>query len=138
MSDSEDARSGDYLTERGKQAAIEMFGPGGDTFMERNNRRWADKVDPDWARIMNEFIINGCYSRNILPTDVRELCAVAALTVLARTDELTAHIRIALRSNPPEKVREVLLQMSVYGGMPVALDALRVFDRVMAQPEADY
>ena len=138
MSDSEDARSGDYLTERGKQAAIEMFGPGGDTFMERNNRRWAEKIDPDWARIMNEFIINGCYSRNILPTDVRELCAVAALTVLARTDELTAHIRIALRSNPPEKVREVLLQMSVYGGMPVALDALRVFDRVMAQPEADY
>ena len=138
MSDSDQAPGGDYLSERGRQAAIEMLGSGGDAFMERNNRRWAERVDPDWARIMNEFIINGCYSRNILPTDVRELCAVAALTVLARTDELTAHIRIALRSNPPEKVREVLLQMSVYGGMPVALDALRIFDRVMAQPDAEY
>ena len=64
--------------------------------MERNNRRWAERVDADWARIMSEFIINGCYSRNILPTDVRELCAVAALTVLNRTDEsipssLTGH-----------------------------------------------
>ena len=137
MSDGESA-SGNYVSERGRQAAVEMFGPGGDEFMERNNRRWADRVDADWARIMNEFIINGCYSRNILPTDVRELCAVAALTVLARTDELTAHIRIALRSNPPEQVREVLLQMSVYGGMPVALDALRIFDRVMAEPDADF
>jgi 4-carboxymuconolactone decarboxylase len=115
-----------------------MFGPGGDAFMERNNRRWAERVDPDWARIMNEFIINGMYSRNVLPTDVRELCAVAALTVLARTDELKAHIRIALRSNPPDKVREVLLQMSVYGGMPVALDALRIFEQVMADRDADH
>jgi 4-carboxymuconolactone decarboxylase len=138
VSDGDATTGGDYLSERGRQAAVEMFGPGGDAFMERNNRRWAERVDPDWARIMNEFIINGCYSRNILPTDVRELCAVAALTVLARSDELTAHIRIALRSNPPEKVREVLLQMAVYGGMPVALDALRIFDRVIAEPDADY
>ncbi|MEO5839807.1 MAG: carboxymuconolactone decarboxylase family protein [Acidimicrobiales bacterium] len=137
MSDGDAMTGGEYVTERGRQAAVEMFGPGGDTFMERNNRRWAERVDPDWARIMSEFIINGCYSRNILPTDVRELCAVAALTVLARTDELTAHIRIALRSNPPEKVREVLLQMSVYGGMPVALDALRIYDRVIAEPDSD-
>ena len=129
---------GNYVTERGRQAAIEMFGPGGDEFMERNNRRWAERVDEDWARIMSEFIMNGCYSRNILPTAVRELCAVAALTALARTEELTAHIRIALRSNPPEQVREVILQMSVYGGMPVALDALRIFERVMANPDADY
>lgn len=127
-----------YMSQRGRQAAIEMFGPGGDEFMERNNRRWAERVDADWARIMSEFIMNGCYSRNILPTPVRELCAVAALTALARTEELTAHIRIALRSNPPEQVREVILQMSVYGGMPVALDALRIFDRVMANPDVDY
>jgi 4-carboxymuconolactone decarboxylase len=136
--ESDDIPGDEYVSERGRRAAVEMFGAGGDAFMERNNRRWAERVDPDWARIMSEIIINGCYSRNILPTDVRELCAVAALTVLARTDELTAHIRIALRSNPPEQVREVLLQMSVYGGMPVALDALRIYDRVMAEPDVDY
>ena len=80
-----DMNDGNIVSERGRQAAIEMFGPGGDAFMERNNRRWADRVDPDWARIMNEFIIDGLYSRNVLSTDVRELCAVAALTVLVMT-----------------------------------------------------
>ena len=54
--------------------------------------------------------------------------------MLQRKEELTAHIRIALQSNPPEQVREVILQMAVYGGMPVALDALRIFETI--GPEA--
>src|ERR1039458_3922055 len=123
-----------YLTERGRRAAREMFGDGGDDFMESHNRGWADQVDADWARIMNEYLMEGLYSRDVLPTSTRELCAVAALTVLGRTDELKAHLRIALRTNPPEQVREVVLQMSVYGGMPVALHALKLYDSVMAAP----
>jgi 3-oxoadipate enol-lactonase/4-carboxymuconolactone decarboxylase len=120
-----------YLTERGRRAAKEMFGDGGDEFMEAHNRGWAEHVDADWARIMNEYLMEGLYSRGILPTAARELCAVAALTVLGRTEELEAHLRIALRSNPPEQVREVVLQMSVYGGMPVALGALRLYDAIV-------
>jgi alkylhydroperoxidase/carboxymuconolactone decarboxylase family protein YurZ len=125
------------VSERGRRAANEMFGPGGDEHMEANAQRWVRRVDADWARIINAFIINGLYSRDVLPTSTRELCAVAALTVLQRTEELTTHIRIALRSNPPEQVREVILQMAVYGGMPVALDAMRVFEAVTAGTDDD-
>ena len=122
-----------YLTERGRRAGREMFGDGGDDFMEANNRSWSERVDPDWARIMNGLLMEGLYSRNVLPTATRELCAVAALTVLQRSEELEAHVRIALRSNPPEQVREVILQMSVYGGLPVALHALRLFESIVAE-----
>jgi 4-carboxymuconolactone decarboxylase len=122
------------VTDRGRRAANEMFGPGGDDYFEANAQRWVSRVDADWARIINGFVINGLYSRQVLPTSTRELCAVAALTVLQRKEELTAHIRIALQSNPPEQVREVILQMAVYGGMPVALDALRIFETI--GPEA--
>ncbi|HEY2303743.1 MAG TPA: carboxymuconolactone decarboxylase family protein [Acidimicrobiales bacterium] len=121
-----------YLTERGRQAARQMFGDGGDDFMERHNQEWAERVDADWARIMTQFLMEGLYSRDVLPTSTRELCAVAALTVLGRTEELEAHLRIALSVNPPEQVREVVLQMSVYGGMPVALHALRMYDGLVA------
>ncbi|HEV8297095.1 MAG TPA: carboxymuconolactone decarboxylase family protein [Acidimicrobiales bacterium] len=131
MNDESDGTA--YLEDRGRRAATEMFGPDGPALMERNNRRWAERVDEDWAGIISRFIINGLYSRDVLHTDVRELCAVAALTVLNRTEELTAHIGIALNSNPPEVVREVILQMSVYGGFPVALDALRIYDRLVAE-----
>lgn len=101
--------------------------------MERHNQQWAERIDADWARIINGFLFEGLYSRGILPTAVRELCAVAALTVLGRTEELQAHLRVALRSNPPEQVREVLLQMSVYGGMPVALHGLRLYEAILSE-----
>jgi 4-carboxymuconolactone decarboxylase len=127
--------AGPYLTPAGARAATEMFGDGGDEFMERNAQRWTERVDESWARIINGWIINGCYARGVLPTAIRELCAVAALTALGHREELDAHIRIALRSNPPEHVREVILQMGVYGGMPVALEGLRVFERIVAEDE---
>jgi 4-carboxymuconolactone decarboxylase len=122
-----------YLTERGRRTARQMFGEGGDDFMERHNRGWGERIDADWARIINEYLMEGLYSRDVLSTPTRELCAVAALTVLQRTEELEAHLRIALRGNPPEQVREVILQMSVYGGMPVTMHALRLFEAVMAE-----
>jgi 4-carboxymuconolactone decarboxylase len=123
----------DFVTDRGRQAAIEMWGPTGGDRMEANNRAWAERVDDDWAHIISDFIINGMYSRNVLPTATRELCAVAALTVLQRMDELSAHIRIALRSNPEHIVREVILQMCVYGGIPVTTNAMRLFESILAE-----
>jgi 4-carboxymuconolactone decarboxylase len=92
-----------------------------------------NRVDEDWAKIISDFVINGMYSRGVLPTAVRELCAVAALTAIGRMDELKAHIRIALRSNPPEHVREAILQMSVYGGVPAAQSGMRLFEQVIAE-----
>jgi 4-carboxymuconolactone decarboxylase len=129
--------AGPYVTPAGARAANEMFGEGGNELMERNARRWAERVDDSWARIINGWIINGCYARGVLPTATRELCAVAALTALGATEELDAHIRIALNSNSPEHVREVILQMGVYGGMPVALAGLRAFERITAEEAYD-
>ena len=111
-----------YVTPAGAQAAFEMFGDGGPEQMEGNAQRWVTRVDESWASIITGYIINGMYARNVLPTATRELCAVAALTVLGQSRELEHHIRIALKSNPPEQVREVILQMSVYGGIPAALE----------------
>jgi 4-carboxymuconolactone decarboxylase len=122
-----------YVSEGGALAAFEMLGAGGPEQFEANAERWVARVDESWARIITGYVINGMYARGVLPTSTRELCAVAALTVLGRDSELEHHIRFALRSNPPEQVREVILQMSVYAGVPVALDSMRVFEAVRAE-----
>jgi len=127
------AVSEEYLTPAGARAAEEMFGDGGPEVMENNARRWETRVDESFAGIITGFVINGMYSRDVLPTAIRELCAVAACAVLGRSEELAAHVRIALRSNEPEIVREVILQMAVYGGVPAALDGMRIFERVIAE-----
>jgi 4-carboxymuconolactone decarboxylase len=127
---------GPFITEAGGRTAEELLGHGGRAVVEANAERWAERVDDSWARIISDFVVNGMYTRHVLPTAVRELCAVAALTVLGHTDELETHIRFALRGNPPEHVREVIIQMAVYGGVPGTREGMRIFENVFGASNA--
>ena len=49
------------------------------------------------------------------------------LAALAHEDELALHVRAALRNGlRQEQIREVLLQVAVYAGVPAANHAFRV------------
>jgi alkylhydroperoxidase/carboxymuconolactone decarboxylase family protein YurZ len=126
----------EYITERGRRAVREMFGPDSDGMLDAYAQRWTDRVDADWTRIIVGYVTEGMYSRQVLSPGQRELCAVAALTVLQRTEELERHIDIALNTNRVEEVREVILQMSVYGGVPVTFSTLTILDKVLADRAA--
>ncbi len=80
------------------------------------------------------------YARDVLTQRERELCAVAALCVLNRTNELRSHIIAAVRAGATQaEVAEVILQMSTYGGMPVCIEGLwiarQVFEKSSATPK---
>ncbi len=126
----------DYITDRGRRTVREMFNSDSDEQLEAYARRLAERTDDDWARTMIGYITEGMYARQVLTTAQRELCAVAALTVLQRTEELEGHLDIALNSSPVEQVREVVLQMSVYGGVPVTFTTLDLLDKVLAKRAA--
>jgi alkylhydroperoxidase/carboxymuconolactone decarboxylase family protein YurZ len=80
-------------------------------------------------------VFGNLYARDVLTQRERELCAVAALCVLNRANELKGHIIAAIRAGATQKeVAEVLLQMSTYGGMPVCLEGLVIARQVF---EAD-
>ena len=96
-------------------------------------REWTARLDADWCHAVCDFSINGIYTRSELPTAMRELCAVACLTVMQETEALAAHIRISLGMHPPTVVRGVVLQMAVVAGIPIAVKGLRVFERVVAE-----
>jgi 4-carboxymuconolactone decarboxylase len=129
-----------HLTERGRVAAREMGGERGVEGVEAYHRMWAEEVDEDLASIFTDFTTNGMYARRVLPVATRQLCAVAALTVLQRDDQLESHLRVALRHNPPEVVREVIVQMAMYGGFPTTLSAIAILRRILAEdpsPDGD-
>ncbi len=96
----------------------------------------------DYFDIPADFInhvFGNLYARDVLTQRERELCAVAALCVLNRANELKSHIIAAVRAGATTaEVAEVLLQMSTYGGMPVCLEGLQiareVFEKETAQP----
>src|SRR5262249_9530923 len=124
-----------YLTESGADTAEELY-EGGREHLEGYARALAERVDEGFARTTFDFVLNAMYSRGVLSSGIRELCAVAALTALGRHPELRGHIRSALRTNPAEHVREAILQMSVYAGYPAMLEGLDVFDEVLAEVSA--
>ena len=92
------------------------------------------EFDPELARHISMFYTGRLYSREVLSQKQRELCAVAALTILDRAAELRAHIAAALNVGATrEEVAEVIFQMMTYGGVPVTVEGLRALKEVLAQ-----
>jgi 4-carboxymuconolactone decarboxylase len=90
------------------------------------------QFDPELARHISMFFTGRLYAREVLPQKVRELCAVAALTVLNRTDELRLHIQAALNVGATKhEVAEVIFQMLTYGGVPTMVEGLKAAKEVL-------
>ena len=92
------------------------------------------RFDPSWAELFRSYVLDGMYERTVIPQQTRELCAVAALAALDRPGPLRDHIKGALRHGAtPAEVTEVITQVSVYGGFPVALAALTALEDVLGE-----
>ena len=92
------------------------------------------KFDKDLARELSMFFTGKLYSREVISQKQRELCAVASLTVLHRPKELGIHIQAALNVGATrQEVAEVIFQQATYGGMPVVVDALEVYGKVLTE-----
>jgi len=84
------------------------------------------QFDAVLAKKLSEFFVGGLYQREILPQRERELCAVAALTVLRCQDELRLHIHAARNKGATrEEITEVIFQMLSYGGAPSLVQGLK-------------
>jgi 4-carboxymuconolactone decarboxylase len=76
------------------------------------------------------------WCRDGLDLKTRSLVTVSILTALGRAHELKGHLRGALNNGAtPEEIREVLLHAAVYCGMPLAVDAFRTAQEVMAEAQ---
>ncbi len=90
-----------------------------------------EALDPEFRRLFEDFVFGGMYSRQVLDQKTRELCALAALVVLVRNNQIESHIRASLNAGANrEELKEVILQMMVYGGAPVTLNGLQVMERL--------
>jgi alkylhydroperoxidase/carboxymuconolactone decarboxylase family protein YurZ len=66
------------------------------------------------------------------------MITLTALAVLRQEQELAMHVRAALRNGlSPRQIREVLLQVAVYAGVPAANRAFAVAQEVLAAEGRD-
>jgi 4-carboxymuconolactone decarboxylase len=74
------------------------------------------------------------WSRPGLSRAERSIVTLTALAVLRQEEELAMHLRAALRNGlTPEQIREVLLQVGVYAGIPAANRAFAIAQRILAE-----
>jgi 4-carboxymuconolactone decarboxylase len=74
------------------------------------------------------------WSRPGLSRAERSIITLTALAVLRQEEELALHLRAALRNGlTPDQIREVLLQVGVYAGIPAANRAFAIAQRILAE-----
>ncbi|MEP7731477.1 carboxymuconolactone decarboxylase family protein [Marinomonas primoryensis] len=84
----------------------------------------------DFTRPLQELVTENCWgevwTRDVLPKRTRSLITIATLAALKAPTELKAHVRGALRNGcSEEEIQEVLLQSTVYCGVPAGIEAFR-------------
>ena len=87
----------------------------------------ADEFNAPLQRLVTEYCWGAVWGREDLPKKTRSMLNLAMLSILNRPNELKAHVGGALRNGVSKaEIREVLLQVAIYGGVPAAVDSFRV------------
>ena len=97
----------------------------GDEYVDR-----AIDAATDFNRPLQDMVTENCWgevwTRPALPPQTRSLITIATLAALKASTELKVHVRGALRNGCSEaEIQEVLLQSTVYCGVPSGIEAFR-------------
>ncbi|MGE2733885.1 carboxymuconolactone decarboxylase family protein [Mycolicibacterium vaccae] len=94
----------------------------------------ADDFGAPLQDLVTEYCWGAVWGREGLTRQTRSMLNLAMLAVLNRPHELRTHLRGALNNGVTrEEIREVLLQVGVYAGIPAAVDSFRVAREVFAE-----
>jgi 4-carboxymuconolactone decarboxylase len=76
------------------------------------------------------------WSRPGLSRAERSIVTLAVLAALQHEGELALHVKAARRNGlSPEQIQEILLQVAVYAGVPVANRAFPIAQRALAEAD---
>lgn len=95
----------------------------------------------DFSRPMQELSTEYCWgyvwTRPGLQLRERSLINLAMISALNRPHELKLHVKAALNNGlSREEIREVLLQVAVYCGVPAGIDSTRIAREAFAEVDA--
>ena len=90
-------------------------------------------LDADFQRFITEVAWGGVWSRPGLDRRTRHLLTIAMLAALDKHDELAMHIAATVRTGVTlDELKEVLIQVAIYAGVPSANAAFALAKRVLA------
>ena len=98
----------------------------GDAHVDRSMAA-ASSFTRDFQEFLTEYAWGGVWTRPGLDRHTRSCITVAMLAALGHHDELKLHLRGALNNRVTvDELKEILLQVAVYAGVPAANTAFRI------------
>ena len=96
----------------------------------------ADKYTQPLQEIVNEYVWGAVWTRPGLPPRERSMITISMLTALNRPAELRTHISAALTNGVTrDEIKEVLVQVGAYCGIPAALEAFKIATEVFREAD---
>ena len=87
----------------------------------------ADDFNRPLQELVTEYCWGAVWGRDELPKKTRSMLNLAMISVLNRPHELKIHVKGAIKNGcTKDEIREVLLQVAIYGGVPAAVDSFRI------------
>jgi 4-carboxymuconolactone decarboxylase len=117
-------------TERGMQVRREVLG---DAHVDRAVAGTTPFTEP-FQDFITRYAWGEIWSRPGLSRQERSIVTLAVLAALQHEHELAMHVKAARRNGlTPEQIQEILLQVAVYAGVPVANRAFPIAQRALAE-----
>ena len=123
----------DELFEKGLEIRKSVLG----AEFEEKSIAAADDFNMPMQRLTTEYCWGACWGREEgLPKKTRSMLNIAMLAVLNRPHEFKMHVRGAIRNGvSKDEIREILLQVAIYGGIPAGVDSFRNAKEALAEME---
>jgi len=105
----------------------------GDEYVDRATQS-ASEFNKPLQQLVTEYCWGDVWGRPGLDRRTRSLINLAMISALNRPHELRLHVAGALRNGvTTDEIREVLLQVTIYCGVPAGVDAFRTAREVFAE-----
>lgn len=91
----------------------------------------------DFQELITETAWGNVWSRNTIPLRERSMLTIALLAALGHYDEVAMHVRATRNTGASlEDIKEVLLHVAIYAGVPAANHAFKIAAKAYAEIEA--
>jgi 4-carboxymuconolactone decarboxylase len=96
----------------------------------------ADDFNRPMQELTTEYCWGAVWGRETLPRKTRSMINLAMISALNRPHEFRTHVKGALRNGvTKDEIREVLLQVAIYCGIPAGVDSFRIAREAFTEME---
>ena len=114
--------------ERGLKCRKEVLG---DVYVEASLNK-ADDFNRDFQEMVTEYCWGGTWGRGVLSKRDRSILNLGMLAGLGKSHEFKLHFKGAITNGlSMEDLREILIQIGVYCGIPAGIEAYRLAREVL-------